>query len=351
MPELPINRDLQRLSDIDKSHAIITIGGFAFGNCSKNLVIYGISGSAAETYANKYGITFRLIGSEPSQGNDNTPTELFTATVTLEQDSYVYDGTPKTPAVTVTSGEAVLTPGTDYTVSYSNHINVGTATVTVTAAEGQNRYTGSKTVHFTITSPPDPSGTGGQPGSNEQPGADDQPNTNDQSAPTITCTKTLYKVVYSAKPFKINATSNSSLTFTSSKPKIAAVDRNTGKVTIKNTGTASITIQAGTISKKVTVKVSPKKQSVKSAKAAAGRKLTVKWTKDKMASGYQVQVATDKKFKKNMKSKTLSKTSYTFTKLKTGKKYYVRLRSYKKSGKETLYGPWSNVKSTGKIRK
>lgn len=242
--------------------------------------------------------------------------ELSTATVTLEQDSYVYDGTPKTPAVTVTSGETILTPGTDYTVSYSNHINVGTAAVTVTAAEGQNRYTGSKTVHFTIT-----------------------------------CTKTLYKVVYGAKPFKINATSNSSLTFTSSKPKIAAVDRNTGKVTIKNTGTASITIQAGTISKKVTVKVSPKKQSVKSAKAAAGRKLTVKWTKDKMASGYQVQVATDKKFKKNMKSKTLSKTSYTFTKLKTGKKYYVRIRSYKKSGKETLYSAWSKAKVSGKIKK
>lgn len=36
-----------------------------------------------------------------------------------------------------------------------------------------------------------------------------------------------------------------------------------------------------------------------------------------------MQLSTDKKFKKNMKSKALSKTSYTFTKLKTGKKYYV----------------------------
>ena len=70
-----------------------------------------------------------------------------------------------------------------------------------------------------------------------------------------------------------------------------------------------------------------------------------------MASGYQVQVSTDKKFKKNVKSKKLSKTAYTFKKLKTGKKYYVRIRSYKKSGKETLNSTWSKVKSGGKIKK
>ena len=141
------------------------------------------------------------------------------------------------------------------------------------------------------------------------------------------------------------------MTFTSSKPKIAAVDKNTGRVTIKNTGVAAITIKAGKVSKKVTIKVSPKKPSVKSANTAKGKKLTVKWAKDKMASRYQVQVSTDKKFKKNVKSKSLSKTSYTFTKLKTGKKYYVRIRSCKKSGKETLYSAWSKAKVSGRIKK
>ncbi len=136
-----------------------------------------------------------------------------------------------------------------------------------------------------------------------------------------------------------------------SNPSIVAVDANAGKVTIKNTGVVTIIIKAGNASEKVTVKVSPKKPSVKSAKAAKGRKLTVKWAKDKMASGYQVQVSTDKKFKKNVKSKKLSKTAYTFKKLKTGKKYYVRIRSYKKSGKETLNSTWSKVKSGGKIKK
>ncbi len=244
----------------------------------------------------------------------------------MSKTSYTYDGTAKTPSVTVKLDGKTLALNTDYTVSYSNNIKVGTAKATVT---GKGNYTGSKTVNFTIVK------------------AEEQP----EPASKITCKKTVYKVAYGAKPFKINATSKSKMTFTSSKPKIAAVDKNTGRVTIKNTGVATITIKAGKVSKKVTIKVMPKKPSVKSVKAVKGKKLTVKWAKDKMASGYYVQVSTDKKFKKNMKEKALSKTSYTFTKLKAGKKYYVRIRSYKKSGKETLFSTWSKVKVSGKIKK
>ena len=244
--------------------------------------------------------------------------------MTLAQTSYTYDGKAKTPTVTVKLGDKTLVLDTDYTVSYSNNIEVGTAQVTIT---GKGNYTGSKTASFTITK-----------SENQQP-------------ITITCRKTVYKVTYGAKPFKINASSNGKMAFTSSKPSIATVDKSTGRVTIKNTGVATITIKAGKASKKVTVKVSPKKQSVKTVKAVKGKKLTVKWTKDKMASGYQVQISTDKKFKKNVKSKKISKTSYTFTKLKTGKKYYVRVRSYKKSGKDNLDGTWSKVKLSGKIKK
>ncbi len=70
-----------------------------------------------------------------------------------------------------------------------------------------------------------------------------------------------------------------------------------------------------------------------------------------MASGYQVQVSTAKNFKQNLKTKKVTKTSYTFTKLKTGKRYYVRIRSYKKTNKETLYGAWSKVKQSRKVKK
>ena len=264
-------------------------------------------------------------------GTDDGGTEvgfdLSKASITLSPASYTYDGTAKTPSVTVKLNDKTLVLNTDYTVSYSNNIKVGTAIVT---AAGKGKYTGSKTADFTITE------------------AKDQ---GQNPAISITCPKTVYNVAYGAKSFKINASSNGKMVFASSKPQIAAVDQNTGTVTIKNTGVAVITIKAGEASKKVTVKVSPKKPSVKSAKAVKGRKLTVKWAKDKKASGYQVQISTDKKFKKNVKSNKLTKTSYTFKKLKSGKKYYVRIRSYKKSGKDTLYSSWSKTKLSGKIKK
>ncbi len=62
-------------------------------------------------------------------------------------DAVTYNGLAHTPAVTVKDGNTTLTEGTDYTVSYSNNINAGTATVTIT---GKGNYTGTKTVNFTI---------------------------------------------------------------------------------------------------------------------------------------------------------------------------------------------------------
>ena len=38
------------------------------------------------------------------------------------------------------------------------------------------------------------------------------------------------------------------------------------------------------------------------------------------------------------------KMSTTITGLKSKKKYYVKLRPYKKQGKKTYYGEWSEVK-------
>ena len=70
-------------------------------------------------------------------------------TLTLNPETFIYDGTAKQPAVTVKDGSAVLTEGTDYTVAYADNTNVGTATVTVT---GKGNYSGTKTAQFTITS-------------------------------------------------------------------------------------------------------------------------------------------------------------------------------------------------------
>ena len=68
-------------------------------------------------------------------------------TASLSSTTYVYDGTAKEPTVSVKDGTKTLTAGTDYTVSYSNNINAGTATVTITM---KGNYSGTITKNFTI---------------------------------------------------------------------------------------------------------------------------------------------------------------------------------------------------------
>ena len=69
-------------------------------------------------------------------------------TITLSQDEYTYDGTAHEPKVTVKDGEVTI-PENQYTVSYENNVNAGTATVTVKDKEGGN-YTVNGTKTFTI---------------------------------------------------------------------------------------------------------------------------------------------------------------------------------------------------------
>ena len=71
---------------------------------------------------------------------------------------------------------------------------------------------------------------------------------------------------------------------------------------------------------------------------------TVKWKKKSSITGYQIQYSTNSKFKKGNKSikiKNAKTGSKKITKLKSNKKYYVRIRTYK--GKK--YSKWSKVKS------
>ena len=73
----------------------------------------------------------------------------FTKTsVSLSVSSFTYDGAEKKPKITVKNGKKQLTANTDYTVSYKNNINAGTASVTIT---GKGSYSGSQTKNFTIT--------------------------------------------------------------------------------------------------------------------------------------------------------------------------------------------------------
>lgn len=72
-------------------------------------------------------------------------------TIQLSQGSFVYDGTEKKPTVTVKDGNNVI-PASEYSVHYSNNVNKGTATVTISDNPGGN-YTPSGSTTFTITKP------------------------------------------------------------------------------------------------------------------------------------------------------------------------------------------------------
>lgn len=61
-----------------------------------------------------------------------------------------YTGYAICPSLTVYSNNGLLREGTDYTVSYTNNVNIGTATVVIT---GIGRYSGTKTANFRINGP------------------------------------------------------------------------------------------------------------------------------------------------------------------------------------------------------
>lgn len=98
-----------------------------------------------------------------------------------------------------------------------------------------------------------------------------------------------------------------------------------------------------------TVKAVAKPKSAKFKKVKAAKKaIAVEWKKVSGVKGYQVQVATDKKFKKNKKTATVKKqktTKVTIKKLKAKKKYYVRIRTYKTVKGKKVYSSWSKVKT------
>ena len=107
----------------------------------------------------------------------------------------------------------------------------------------------------------------------------------------------------------------------------------------------SPTPNSATTAPKIVAK--PKSASIKKVKSAK-KAISVIWKKVSGVKGYQIQVATDKKFKKNKKTVIIKKqktTKTTIKKLKAKKKYYVRIRTYKIVNGKKVYSSWSKVKS------
>ena len=115
------------------------------------------------------------------------------------------------------------------------------------------------------------------------------------------------------------------------------VGKYTVKVTLKND-------YAG--SKTVSFKINPKGTFIKHLKKGV-RAFKPTWKKQtRQISGYQVQYSTKKNFKSaKIKAVSSKKKSTWVIKKKAHKRYYVRIRTYKKVGKAKYYSSWSSAKS------
>lgn len=84
-------------------------------------------------------------------------------------------------------------------------------------------------------------------------------------------------------------------------------------------------------------------------KSPKAETLTLKWSANKKAAGYQVQYSTNKTFGSGVKALNIKKNSTvsaTINKLKKDTDYYVRVRSYVRQSGRTIYSKWSNVKTS-----
>ena len=88
----------------------------------------------------------------------------------------------------------------------------------------------------------------------------------------------------------------------------------------------------------------PNKLSIKKV-ISKKKSLKINWKRQKNIDGYNLQCALSKKFKKakNTIIRDASKISIVIKKLKSKKKYYVRIRSYKKINGKNIYSVWSKI--------
>lgn len=103
-------------------------------------------------------LTFSLAFASSAYAQEPTPIDISTGTITMSVESFAYSNSEKTPNITVTLEQTDVNTGntttvtlvrdTDYTVSYENNINVGTASVNVSGIGG---YTGTLSKNFEIT--------------------------------------------------------------------------------------------------------------------------------------------------------------------------------------------------------
>jgi hypothetical protein len=125
-----------------------------------------------------------------------------------------------------------------------------------------------------------------------------------------------------------------------------------GNATVKYKIYAHYTGSSGQTSKSkasAAVKVSYlKTPTLNSVASTASKSITPKWSRNKKASGYEIQYSKSKSFKSGVTTLlivTNDTTAWKITGLTKGTTYYVRVRSYVKGTSGKTYSAWSSVLS------
>ena len=233
--------------------------------------------------------------------------------LTLSETSYVYDGTYKKPAATVTLDGKVLQAGRDYTISYRNNLNVGAATVIAT---GMGDYTGYTSKNFTITKRAMAGGTVSVASSVSFTGSNITPSVTVKVAGRTLTSGTDYTVSYSNN---------------------------------KNVGTASVYVYGkGNYSGSLSAKfdIVPAKQQIQKLETRY-KGFYIDWAQKGSATGYDIEYSVSSNMSGAVSRHLTANRPDTLTVsgLAGDKVYYVRVRSYTNVNGKVYYGAWSDVKS------
>lgn len=237
---------------------------------------------------------------------------LTDANVTLSQQSFVYDGTAKNPAV-IYNGITLL-ENTDYTVKYSNNVDVGTVKATIT---GINNYSGTAVKEFKIT-----------------------PIKFDDKKVSVSLEKSSFvyngqsitPVVYVAYNHN-NLIQNIDFTATYSN------NNAPGVATVKITGIGNY---SGSISK--TYIILPEKIASVSIKKDSATSAVISWSAASKVSGYEIlKFDSAKNAYVHLANVSNSQTSYKVSSLKNSTAYYYQIRAYKTVNDKNYYGEAGNT--------
>lgn len=237
---------------------------------------------------------------------------LTDANVTLSQQSFVYDGTAKNPAV-IYNGITLL-ENTDYTVKYSNNVDVGTVKATIT---GINNYSGTAVKEFKIT-----------------------PIKFDDKKVSVSLEKSSFvyngqsitPVVYVAYNHN-NLIQNTDFTATYSN------NNAPGVATVKITGIGNY---SGNISK--TYIILPEKIASVSIKKDSATSAVISWSAASKVSGYEIlKFDSAKNAYVHLANVSNSQTSYKVSSLKNSTAYYYQIRAYKTVNDKNYYGEAGNT--------